>query len=91
MSNELKIDHNNCIDANDRQVGFVYQDGVDGGYFFTMMDSLEATLDSVEPCSIDGDGGIDREAARSLLRKKLPYQKREWLIQHTPNGEWHRS
>lgn len=52
-----------------RKFGYVHGD--DGGYFFSHHDTLEATLDSLEEDSVDGDGGLDIGDVREFLREKL--------------------
>lgn len=48
----ILIDKNQNDDGNGNQFGYVYEaDG--GGYFFTWMDSLDATLRSIEIDRVD--------------------------------------
>ena len=67
-------------DANDRAFGYVAGD--DGGFFFTWMDTLDATLDSIEVDEVDGDGGLEESDVREFLASYLPTtaggRKREW-------------
>jgi hypothetical protein len=61
-------------DDQDRAFGYVHGD--DGGFFFTWMPTLDATLSSVEEDEVDGDGGLDREEVVEFLREYLPTTKR---------------
>lgn len=55
---------------------FGYAHGDDGGYFFTWMDTLDATLASVEEDEVDGNGGLDQNAVAKFLRGYLPTTRR---------------
>lgn len=50
---------------------FGYVPGEDGGWFFTHMDTVEATIASLEVDSVDGDGGLTRAEAAKRLKKAL--------------------
>lgn len=56
-------------DAQDREFGYVCGD--EGGYFFTWMPTLEATLASVEMDEVDGDGGLDEADVVEYIRGKI--------------------
>lgn len=57
-------------DDQGRDFGYVAGDG--GGFFFTWMSTLEATLDSIEKDEKDGDGELDESAVREFLSDYLP-------------------
>lgn len=57
-------------DAQDRNFGYVAGD--DGGFFFTWMDTLEETLDSIDEDDQDGDGGLNESEVREFLAEYLP-------------------
>ena len=61
-------------DSKDRDFGYV--EGDEGGYFFTWMPTLEATLDSIEEDEQDGDGDLDESEVRDFLESYLPTTKR---------------
>lgn len=67
-------------DHKDRTFGYV--SGTDGGFFFTWMDTLEETLDSLESDGECGDGGLRKRDVREFLAEYLPTtpagRKREW-------------
>ena len=48
-----------------------YVHGDDGGFFFTWMPTLDATLDSVEEDEVDGDGGLTETEVKAFLRAKI--------------------
>lgn len=58
------------------ELAFGYVRGEDGGFFFTWMDTLDATLDSVEEDEVDGDGELERDEVVEFLREYLPTTKR---------------
>lgn len=51
---------------------FGYVRGVDGGYFFAWLDTLDATIDSIEEDEVDGDGGLNERDVARFLREYLP-------------------
>lgn len=57
----------------ERKFGYVCGD--DGGFFFTWMPTLEATLESVEKDEQDGDGELDAGEVVEFLREYLPTTK----------------
>jgi hypothetical protein len=57
-------------DAQNCAFGYVHGD--DGGFFFTWRPTLDATLDSVEVDSVDGDGGLDKSDVIAILNDYLP-------------------
>ena len=57
-------------DERDRPFGYVA--GIGGGFFFTWMSTLEATLASVEEDEQDGDGGLTESEVVDFLRDYLP-------------------
>lgn len=61
---------------DDQGRAFGYVAGDDGGFFFTWMPTLEATLASVEADELDGDGGLDESEVVEALRAYLPTTKR---------------
>lgn len=67
-------------DINDRAFGYVAGD--DGGFFFTWLDTLEETLDSIEVDEEAGNGGLRKSDVREFLADYLPTtpagRKREW-------------
>ena len=70
-------------DQNDRVFGYVAGDG--GGFFFTWMDTLEETLDSLESDGECGTGGLRKSDVREFLSQYLPDtpggRKRDWSRQ----------
>ena len=64
-----QIDLNQGI-TDDRQFGYVADD--EGGFFFTWLDSLDDTLNSVEVDQQDGAGGLDDVDVREFLSDYLP-------------------
>lgn len=58
------------IGEGERKFGYVHGD--DGGFFFTWMPTLEATLSSVEEDEVDGDGDLDESEVVDFLREYLP-------------------
>ena len=65
----VSLDMNQGRDEQDRSFGYVCGD--DGGFFFTWMPTLEATLASVEEDEQDGDGGLTKAGVVEFLRGKL--------------------
>lgn len=65
----MTLDRNQGIDEQGRNFGYVCGD--EGGYFFTHMDSLEATIASLDEDKMDGDGGLDIAEVEEFLREKL--------------------
>jgi hypothetical protein len=67
-------------DHLDRVFGYVSGDG--GGFFFTWMETLEETLNSIEADSESGTGGLRKSDVRDFLRTYLPCtpggRKRHW-------------
>jgi hypothetical protein len=61
-------------DEQDRDFGYVAGD--EGGFFFTWMPTLEATLDSIDEDEQDGDGDLDESEVRDFLESYLPTTKR---------------
>lgn len=57
-------------DERGRKFGYVRGD--DGGFFFTWMPTLDATLDSVEEDEVDGDGALVESEVVDFLREYLP-------------------
>lgn len=68
------LDLNQGKDAQDRTFGYVHGD--DGGFFFTWMPTLEATISSVEVDEVDGDGDLSESEVVEFLREYLPTTKR---------------
>ena len=64
----MYIDKYQGIDEQNRNYGYIGQD--DGGYFFTWLDTLEETLDSLDPNIIDPPE-FDIDDARDFLMKKI--------------------
>lgn len=65
----MTIDLYQGEDDQGRRFGYVHGD--DGGFFFTWMDTLEKTLDSIDEDDQDGDGGLTEEEVRDFLRSKI--------------------
>lgn len=65
----MTIDMNQGVDEQGRKFGYVHGD--DGGFFFTWMPTLEATLASVDEDDVDGDGGLDESEVVEFLRGKI--------------------
>ena len=59
---------------DDRDFGYVAGD--DGGFFFTWMDTLQDTLDSIDEDEVSGDGGLSYAEVRSFLESYLPTTRR---------------
>lgn len=57
-------------DEQNRRFGYVHGD--DGGLFFTWMDNLDETIDSLEVDTVDGDGDLDQSDVAEFLRDYLP-------------------
>jgi hypothetical protein len=70
----MQVDLYQGEDQQGRKFGYVCGDG--GGFFFTWMPSLDATLDTVEEDEVDGDGGLDRAEVVDHLRAYLPSTRR---------------
>lgn len=60
---------NQTPDGEERRFGYICGD--DGGWFFTWMDTLEETLDTIEIDEIDGDGGISYWQAMEFLEEAI--------------------
>lgn len=59
-------------DENGRNFGYVHTNySEDGGFFFTWLDTLEATIDSVKEDEVAGNGGRDINRVKSELRPFL--------------------
>jgi hypothetical protein len=75
-----QVDLNHGEDNHDRTFGYVA--GTDGGFFFTWMDTLEETLDSLESDGECGTGGLRKSDVREFLEGYLPNtpagRKRSW-------------
>ncbi len=75
-----QVSLNQGEDINDRTFGYVA--GTDGGFFFTWMDTLEETLDSIEADEESGNGGLRKSDVRDFLEGYLPHtpagRKRDW-------------
>lgn len=71
----MKIDMIQGIDDNGKTFGFVYEDEGQGGWFFAWESTLAKTLRTLEPCSVEGDGGLDEDDVREFLRDVLPGSK----------------
>lgn len=69
MGKQMILDHHQGDTEHGRKFGYVSGDG--GGYFFTWMDSLEETLESVEVDEVDGDGGLTADQVRAFLADKI--------------------
>ena len=68
---DLCIDHNQGIDEQSRKFGYVHTgDEDDGGYFFTWLPTLEATLDSLDADQQD-EPTFDESIAREFLKIKI--------------------
>lgn len=67
----MKIDYQQGFDDNGFAFGFVYDEVGHGGWFFTYKKTLYSTLKTLEPCSVEGDGGLDEDQVREFLREKL--------------------
>lgn len=76
MTNDLRIDFVQGYDDSGLAFGFIYREEGQGGWFFSWCESLAKTLRSIEPCSVEGDGGIDDDEVRDVLRSLLPMSKR---------------
>lgn len=70
-SKELLLDGDQLTTDDDRIVGFVYtSDEEDGGYFFTWMDTLDETLDSLRPDTL-GAPTFPESDAREFLKSQV--------------------
>jgi hypothetical protein len=56
-------------DDQGRKFGYIHGD--EGGYFFTHLESLDATIGSLEVDQEDGDGGLETAEVEKFLREKL--------------------
>ena len=65
----MTLDRNQGTDEQGRNFGYVH--GNDGGYFFTHMDTLEATIASLDVDEVDGDGGLEIAEVEEFLRDEL--------------------
>lgn len=61
-----------CQGQDEAGRDFGYVAGDDGGFFFTWMPTLEATLDSIDEDEQDGDGGLAASDIREFLAAYLP-------------------
>lgn len=61
---------------DDKGRDFGYVCGDEGGFFFTWLATLDATVASVEEDAVDGDGGLDVDEVQEYLRRKLPRTQR---------------
>ena len=61
-----------CQGQDDQDRDFGYVAGDDGGFFFTWLPTLEATLDSIDEDQQDGDGELDESEVREFLADYLP-------------------
>ena len=66
---------------------FGYVCGDEGGFFYTWMDTLDATLATVEGDEVDGDGGLVKEDVVALLREYLPTTARGRKMWGTDDAE----
>jgi hypothetical protein len=66
---KMTIELNQGITEKGRKFGYVH--GKNGGFFFTWMETLAATLASVEADEVDGDGGLEIDEVRSFLGSKI--------------------
>ena len=59
-------------DENGRDFGYAHSSyGKEGGFYFTWLDTLDATIDSVEEDKVAGGGGHDLMAVKHDLRNFL--------------------
>lgn len=73
MTAKMKVDLICGVDVSGWMFGFVYDDNEDdGGYFFTWRHTLAETLRTLEPCPVEGDGGLYEEDVREFLEEVLP-------------------
>lgn len=73
MEREIRVDMIQHVDGSGRCSGFVFDNNDDeGGWFFTWESTLYATLRTLEPCSVEGDGGLDRWEVSDFLEETLP-------------------
>ena len=71
MTATLMIDTNQGLDEQGRKFGYVHTgDEDDGGYFFTWLSTLDATLDSLEADEID-EPSFDEADAREAIAAKI--------------------
>lgn len=68
----MTIDRYQGIDESGRKFGYIAV--VTGGWFFTWMPTLEATIDSLEIDQQDGDGDVERDDAAEFLRSKIAHK-----------------
>ncbi len=61
-----------CQGQDEQNRDFGYVAGDDGGFFFTWLETLEATLDSIDEDQQDGDGELDEHEVREVLSEYLP-------------------
>ena len=61
-----------CQGQDDKNRDFGYVAGDEGGFFFTWMPTLAATLDSIDEDEQDGDGELDESDVRTFLSEYLP-------------------
>jgi hypothetical protein len=70
-TDDLRIDSNQGLDEQGRKFGYVHTgDEDDGGYFFTWMPTLEATLNSLDADEQD-EPTFDESLAREFLESKI--------------------
>lgn len=65
----MKLDKKQGTTEDGRYFGYIHGDN--GGFFFTHMDTLEATMDSLEVDAVDGDGGLDIDSVRAFLASRI--------------------
>ena len=65
----MTLDRYQGDDAQGRKFGYVCGD--DGGYFFTHLGTLDATIDSLDVDDVDGDGGLSLADVEQFLRERL--------------------
>ena len=65
----MKIDMNQGITEDGRYFGYIAGDN--GGYFYTHMDTLDDTLDSLEVDEVDGSGGLGIDNVREFLKENF--------------------
>mgnify|MGYP000987986307 FL=1 len=66
---KMTLDKKQGTTEDNRNFGYVSGDG--GGFFFTWMDTLTETLDSVDADEVDGDGGLDADGVKGFLKDEL--------------------
>lgn len=68
---DLMLDKNQGIDKQDRKFGYIHAgDKEHGGYFFTWMPTLAATLDSLDADTQDKPT-FEESIAREFLESKI--------------------